>query len=183
MKKRLLDTATVLLDKFVNRYHDCDGFWAIGVLYTHCLDLDQFSLTFDLLDQNCFISDEFLKQVNNKFSSYLDDYLAIHKKKREDLIEAFIKIAFDKDHKISAGTLYGDYFQVRVILVDSCTRIFSIYDDGYCVAHTHWIEQRNYIDSLPIEDHQLIGNHNFPLKLLPKSLATTDILFNIPKVL
>ncbi len=27
MKKRLLDTATVLLDKFVNRYHDCEGFW------------------------------------------------------------------------------------------------------------------------------------------------------------
>ncbi len=82
---------------------------AIGVLYTHCFSLGEFSLTFDLLNRNSFINDEFLKQINNKFSSYLDDYLAIHKKKREDLIEAVIKIAFDKDHKISAGTLYGDY--------------------------------------------------------------------------
>lgn len=40
------------------------------------------------------------------------------------MIEAVIKITFDKDHKISAGTLYGDYFQVRVILVDSYTRTF-----------------------------------------------------------
>lgn len=81
MKKRLLDTATVLLDKFVNRYHDCEGFWAIGVLYTHCFSIGEFSLTFDLLNSNSFINDEFLKNVNNKFSSYLDDYLAIHKKK------------------------------------------------------------------------------------------------------
>ncbi len=81
MKKRLLDTATVLLDKFVNRYQDCEGFWAIGVLYTHCFSLAEFSLTFDLLNRNSLINDEFLKQVNNKFSSYLDDYLAIHKKK------------------------------------------------------------------------------------------------------
>jgi hypothetical protein len=183
MKKRLLDTATVLLDKFVNRYHDCEGVGAIGVLYTHCFSIGEFSLTFDLLNSNSFINDEFLKNVNNKFSSYLDDYLAIHKKKREDLIEAVIKIAFDKDHKISADTLYGDYFQVRVILVDSYTRTFSRYNDGYCVAHTHWIKQRNYIDSLPIEDHPLIGNYNFSLNLSPKSLEITDVLFNIPKVL
>jgi len=99
------------------------------------------------------------------------------------LIEAVIKIAFDKDHKISAATLYGDYFQVRVILVDSYTRTFSRYNDGYCVAHTHWIKQRNYIDSLPIKDHPLIGNYNFSLNLSPKSLEITDVLFNIPKVL
>jgi hypothetical protein len=37
---------------------------------------------------------------------------------------ANIKIAFDKDHKISAKTRYGDYFQVRVTLVDSFDRTF-----------------------------------------------------------
>ncbi|EKU60890.1 hypothetical protein J595_02703 [Acinetobacter sp. 1592897] len=51
------------------------------------------------------------------------------------------------------------------------------------MAHTHWIKQRNYIDSLPIEDHPLIGNYNFSLNLSPKSLEITDVLFNIPKVL
>ncbi len=59
MKKRLLDTATVLLDKFVNRYHDCEGFGAIGVLYTHCFSIGEFSLIFDLLNCNSFINEEF----------------------------------------------------------------------------------------------------------------------------
>jgi len=81
-------------------------------------------LTFDLLKQDCFESDDFLKKINDKFSEYLDDYLLIHNKKKEDLVMANIKIAFDKDHKISAKTRYGDYFQVRVTLVDSFDRTF-----------------------------------------------------------
>ncbi len=75
MKRRLLDTATVLLDKFVNRYHDYEDFWAIGVLYSYCQSLDQSSLTFNLIDRDCFGRDEFLKQVNIKFSDDLDKYL------------------------------------------------------------------------------------------------------------
>jgi len=59
---------------------------------------------------------------------------------------ANIKIAFDKDHKISAKTRYGDYFQVRVTLVDSFDRTFFRYGDGYCVPHTQWLKQRDYID-------------------------------------
>ncbi len=178
MKKRLLDTATVVLDKFVNRYHDYENFWAIGVLYSHCKDINQFSLTFDLLNQKCFENDEFLKKINDKFSKYLDDYLLIHNKKRDDVAEAMIKIAFDKDHKMSVETLYGDYFQVRVILIDSYTRKFFRYSEGYCVPHTQWLEQRNYIDSLPIESHQIMGNNNFPLELPKKSLMSTDVLFD-----
>lgn len=183
MKKRLLDTATVLLDKFVNRYHDYENFWAIGVLYTYCQSLDQFSLTFNLLDHDCFGSDEFLNQINIKFSGYLNDYLDIHNKKREDLMEAIIKIVFDKDHKISQETLYGDYFQVRVVVVDLYDRSFFRYSDGYCVPHIQWLKQRNYIDSLPIEDHLIGGNNNFLLMLPNKSLISTDILFDDAAIL
>ncbi|EPG37277.1 hypothetical protein [Acinetobacter colistiniresistens] len=178
MKRRLLDTATVLLDKFVNRYHDYEDFWAIGVLYSYCQSLDQSSLTFNLIDRDCFGRDEFLKQVNIKFSDDLDKYLAIHKKRREDLADATITIAFDKDHKISSETLFGDYFQVRVILIDSYGRRFMRYSDGYCVSHTLWLEQRNYIDSLSIETHHIVGSIHFPLTRPIKSLPDTDILFN-----
>ncbi|MCH7389281.1 hypothetical protein [Acinetobacter dispersus] len=181
MKKRLLDTATILLDKFVNRYHDYEDFWGIGVLYTYCQSLDKSFLTFNLIDQDCFGRDEFLKQVNLKFSDYLDKYLAIHKKKRGDLAEATIKIAFDKDPKILPETLFGDYFQVRVKLIDSYGRSFMRYSEGYCVPHTLWIEQRNYIDSLSIESHHMMGNIHFPLTRPIKSLADTDILFSHSK--
>lgn len=59
MKKRLLDTATVLLDKFINRYHDYDDFWGIGVIYSHCQNINNYFLTIDLLKQDCFESDNF----------------------------------------------------------------------------------------------------------------------------
>lgn len=183
MKKRLLDTATVLLDKFINRYHDYDDFWGIGVIYSHCQNINNYFLTFDLLKQECFESDNFLKKINNKFSEYLDDYLLIHNKKRDDLVAAKIEIAFDKDHKISIKNLYGDYFQVRVTLVDSFNRIFFRYSDGYCVPHTQWLKQRDYIDSLPIENHLFIGNNNYPLELPKKSLVSTDVLFHSYTVL
>lgn len=96
---------------------------------------------------------------------------------------AKIEIAFDKDHKISIKNLYGDYFQVRVTLVDSFNRIFFRYSDGYCVPHTQWLKQRDYIDSLPIENHLFIGNNNYPLELPKKSLVSTDVLFNSYTVL
>ena len=178
MKKRLLDTTTVLLDKFINRYHDYYDFWGIGVIYTHCQNINNYFLTFDLLKHDCFESDDFLKKINDKFSEYLDDYLLIHNKKKEDLVMANIKIAFDKDHKISAKTRYGDYFQVRVTLVDSFDRTFFRYGDGYSVPHTQWLKQRDYIDSLPIENHLIIGNNNFLFELPKKSLVSTDELFN-----
>lgn len=179
MKKRLLDTATVILDKFINRYHEYYDFWAVGVLYTHCQSLNKFSLTFNLLDNRNFQNDDLLMKINMKFSGYLDCYLMLHHKKRDYLTQATIQIAFDNFNQISEDNLYGDYFQIRVILVDLNNRKFMRRREGYCTPHVQWLERSEYIDSLSIEaKYQIVGSACSPIRLPIKSMDSTDYLFN-----
>lgn len=149
MKKHLLDVCRILLDKFTNRYHDYDGYWGIGVLYTHAKSLNSMVFEFDLLDKYCIQQDLFLLQVQQKFQQDLVHYLNIHRKKLNNLQVANIEINFDDQCLIKEKTLYGHYFTVKVKIIDREGRSFSAEANGYCVPHKDWTTQRNYIDSLP----------------------------------
>ncbi|AWL28344.1 hypothetical protein DJ533_07060 [Acinetobacter defluvii] len=152
MKKRLLNVTGIILDKFTNRYHEYGNFWAIGVLYTHARHLNRSGFIFNLLDDNYIENDVFLGKVHLKFIQYLEHYLKIHNKSKQDLTAAIIKIQFDKNHLLRSTTLYGDYFTVQVELIDCKGAHFTQKSDGYCFPHTEWLAQRKLIDSLSIEE-------------------------------
>lgn len=152
MKKRLLDVTRVLMDKFINRYHEYGGFWGIGVLYTHANHSNTSEFTFKLLNQHHDIKDDFLEKVHQKFSKYLEHYLKIHNKSKQDLVEASIKIQFDIDYALKPASLYGDYFTAQVELIDCKGVRFTQKSDGYCFPHTQWLKQQKFIDSLPFEE-------------------------------
>ena len=165
MKKRLLDVARVILDKFTNRYHEYYDFWGISVLYTHAKFLNKSSFSFNLLYDFYDEDGDFLEKVHKKFHGYLDHYLKLNNKSRSDLNLAVIKIKFDIDNVLKPKTLYGDYFHVEAELIDEKGNHFTQTLNGYCYPHTQWIKQRNFIDSLPLNKKNSIGkfdrNFNF----------------------
>lgn len=152
MKKRLLDVTRIILNKFINRYHEYGGFWGIGVLYTHVKYLNCSDFTFNLLEHNHLEKDVFLEKVHLKFTQYLEHYLKIHHKSKQDLAKASIKIQFDIDHALKPASLYGDYFTAQVELIDCKGARFTQKSDGYCFPHIEWLAQRKLIDSLSIEE-------------------------------
>ena len=152
MKKRLLDVTRVIFYKFTNLYYDYNYFWGIGVLYTHVKQLDKSKFTFDLLTEYDDGNDVFLEKVHLKFTQYLEHYLKIHRKSKQDLAEASIKIQFDIDHILKPASLYGDYFTVQVELTDKKGIHFFQESDSYCFPHNQWLKQQKFIDSLPFEE-------------------------------
>ena len=160
MKKHLLDVCRILLDKFTNRYHDYDGYWGVGVLYTHAKSLNSTFFEFNLLGEYSAHQDLFLLQVQQNFQKYLVHYLAIHQKKLNNLQVANIEINFDDQCLIKEKTLYGHYFIVKVKIVDKEGRSFLAEANGYCVPHHDWTNQRNYIDTLPNNEKQFYWDVN-----------------------
>lgn len=160
MKKHLLDVCRILLDKFTNRYHDYDGYWGVGVLYTQAKSLNRLAFEFDLLGKYFVQQDLFLLQVQQKFQQDLVYYLNIHRKNSNNLQVANIEINFDDQCLIKEKTLYGHYFTVKVKIIDIEGRSFSAEANGYCVPHKDWTTRRNHIDSLPDNKKQFYWEVN-----------------------
>lgn len=161
MKKKLLDVSRIILDRFTNRYHDYDGYWAIGVLSSHAQYLNSSNLKFELRSNTATQTVPLLLKVEQKFKIELVHYLSLYKKKLSDLQVAYIDISFDDKCLIKQKTLYGNYYVVKVIIVDMQGRAFSVESNGYCVPHTDWINQRKLIDSLPEDEKKYYWEVDF----------------------
>ncbi|MHA3114847.1 hypothetical protein E0H86_03785 [Acinetobacter sp. ANC 4635] len=158
--KKFKDIAYVLAEKITNRYHDYNGFWGLGVLYTDCLIENICEIELDILKQISNIKNHRSRRLLSKLSELLNFYLDKNNLDLEQLQSAKIIIQYDLHHLISQRqAMYGDYYRVEVKLVAISGREYKQERDGYCFPHLVWCDEKNNLLNITYNTDQFLKSY------------------------
>ncbi|EPF87709.1 hypothetical protein GCM10025882_20820 [Acinetobacter gyllenbergii] len=140
---KLKNVVYVLAEKITNRYHDYNGFWGIGVLYSDCLQYNTTRIELDLLHQTSSLESKNSIHFLNDLIKILMFYLDKNNLNLEQLKAVKIIIEYDLDHNISQrNVLWGDFYSVEVKIMSICDRMYKQERYGYCFPHLMWDREK-----------------------------------------
>lgn len=120
-----------LLDNFVSRNNDLDGYWAIGKFYRMAVEREILTLDFDLLSLD--ITDFTTRFYHHKLLGYLDRWQLPHNL----VVKANIKLLFEDKIKDRSPL---QNFTCYVIIADDRGIEYRAVSKGYCRPHNPQLE-------------------------------------------
>ena len=136
-----------LLSKFLTRYNDIDGYWALGVLYTEARAFNR-RVEIDMLHGRAQPDCPACMSVARTWALYLREALARHGIAPDAVTAATISLEFGlapmpklpgypRDHN------YGADFAASLRLESRDGRAFARQDRGYCMPHEEFWGRRS----------------------------------------
>jgi len=136
--KLLLGVAHGTLSAFVGRNNDVDGYWAIGKICRHAVELGTPAVTFDLLAGTASPAWEPAGAVCARAMARLDRHLETLKLSRSVIGSAVIELGFD----LPAGA-EGVRYRCTARLIDGHGRAYVAETAGSCWPHDPSREMRS----------------------------------------
>lgn len=134
-RRKFNHTAAGLLNKFVSRNNDIDGYWGLGVLYMEARASAN-RVAFDLLDEAAQPASPVCISVVRTWAAYLRMALARHGLTSHALAAATVSIEFDLVlPKRPLYIPYGDPFECVAHLQAADGREFTRRRTGYCLPN------------------------------------------------
>ena len=135
-RRKFNHTAAGLLSKFLTRYNDVDGYWALGVLYTEARASAN-RVELDMLGGTAHPASPVCIDVARSWALHLRQALARHGVSPEALATASLAIEFGLPPRPRRpGHIeYGDPFLCSLRLVSRDGREFARQERGHCMPH------------------------------------------------
>ena len=141
---KLRHTATGLLDKFIGRNNDYEGYWALGVLYTEAR-VSGNRVALDLLTAKAQPASGACTGLARTWADYLREALGRHGLCAGDLAAATISLEFGLPPvpKRPGYVEYGDPFSVLLRLVSRDGLEFARQGTGHCKPYDEFRGSRS----------------------------------------
>ena len=145
-RRELKGVAAAIAQKFVSRYNDIGGYWALGKLYKQATDASSHQISIDLLEATTDVSSPKLTNVAETYRDYLFTRLDGLGFAHDQVSAARISVYFNVEptpRQMREIHTWGQPFLCRVSLVDdlSTSRDFEV--RGWCGVHDPSKEQRS----------------------------------------
>ena len=137
-RRELNGVAAGIAQKFVSRYTDLDGYWALGVLYAAAVHAQFKTLTLDLLAGSSHPNLASSRELAESFHDYLYEQIAKRGFDDSQVANAIIEISFDLEptsEQLRDKNTWGEPFLCRVILTDDLVKTHTYEVRGWCGRH------------------------------------------------
>lgn len=145
-RKELKSYCSGLLQSFVSRNADVDGYWAMGKLYAYAKRVDSLTIRLNLLDGSIepSVSPSFWQFGVHDFTALATRYLTMLRSTMarrgapdQWLQHAVITIEFESPHAVSTVVPIGPSkpYRCTLTLIDDLSKVHECYVDGLCWVH------------------------------------------------
>lgn len=146
-RRKFNHAAAGLLSKFLTRYNDIDGYWALGVLYSEARAFDK-RVEIDILNGRAQPDLPACMSVARSWALHLREALGRHGIAPDALAAATISLEFGvapmpKLPSYPNHHNYGADFLATLCLQARDGRAFSRRDRGYCMPHDEFWGRRS----------------------------------------
>ena len=145
-RRELKGVAAGIAQKFVSRYNDIGGYWALGKLYQHAIDASSNEVSIDILSATAEVSSSKLARVTGNYRDYLFTRIDRLGFDRDQISAARISVYFDVEptlKQIRNKYTWGKPFLCQVSLVDDLSMCRDFEVRGWCGVHDPSREQCN----------------------------------------
>lgn len=135
-RKQLKNIAFGLLNSFISRNNDVNGYWGIGKLYNLMENSNMFKVQIDLVSKSIQpFNDEFSRLIEN-YSNRLQHHLNSRHLKNEYLKRAMITlIGYPNEPKLDTGLTAPHRIDCIVELTDDLTNVHRAEKIIWCRKH------------------------------------------------
>ena len=134
--------AYAIIDSFVSRNNDCDGYWALGKLYLEAIQAGKDSVTLSLYPETKHVEESAGQKIEKFWSQRLLEHLSNQGVSLSRIKSARIDVKFNACDRTSYNNraqryrfTYGDPFEAELILCSDCGRELSVLSGGWCGPH------------------------------------------------
>ena len=135
-----------IMDSFMSRNNDINGYWALGIFYKVAAENNQKHFVLDLISK---VSDPYYKysaNVASRYKEFIDKQLAKPSLDSIKIIHAQVQIEFnvpaEKKH-IERMITWGKPFNLKVTLEDENHKLYIAQTVGWCDKHNPNKERRS----------------------------------------
>ena len=131
--------------KFISRYNDIRGYWALGILYKAAVDADADSLVLNLRSGISEPSFPESKALAAHYYNYILEQLLARGFSESHVTDAYIELGFNvaPTPRQRVQWTWGEPFLCRVCIVDDLERTRSFAVRGWCGVHDPKREHRS----------------------------------------
>ena len=133
-----------LIDSFMSRNNDIEGYWALGLLYTRALELQRKAFTLTLLGGESTAGDSLCEALRGKYGAFLSERMSRRGIPHHWIESANLTIHFEHQPATACGPVSpGRPFLVELLLTTTFAKSLALERVGYCWPHNPSHETRS----------------------------------------
>ncbi|MBW1297852.1 hypothetical protein [Aquimarina litoralis] len=140
-RKEFKNIANGVLQSFISRNNDVEGYWGIGKLYSLLLKKNEYEVEIDLINKTILPADKEFENMIQFFSKKLFNQMKRKGLKNCNLTEAKIALtSFPNTIPLSLGKIAHNQMQCNILLVDDLQKTHPQTKSIWCRKHNPKLE-------------------------------------------
>jgi len=133
-----------LIDSFMSRNNDSAGYWALGLLYSHALELQKKIVTLTLLGGESTRANSLCEALGTKYGAFLLERMSRRGIPHHWIESANLVIHFEHHTGTASGAISpGRPFLIQLRVKTTFAKILVLERAGYCWPHNPSHETRS----------------------------------------